>query len=93
MSVRKDRGIETKLKPGNKFALSLVPESQEKAVMKVCTGRRGDRVLSVSALLSLVGAVGCAIMMVLYRPLWLLFVHGRVMRSATLKSCIALVAC
>lgn len=52
VAVRKDRGIETKLQPGNKFALSMVPEAQEKAVMKVgTTMRTQDRVpLSVSVL-------------------------------------------
>lgn len=37
VAVKKDRGMETMLQPGNKFAISMVPEAQEKAVMKVWT--------------------------------------------------------
>lgn len=35
IAVKKDRGMETMLQPGNAFAVSMVPESQEKVVMKV----------------------------------------------------------
>jgi hypothetical protein len=35
IAVKKDRGMETMLQPGNAFAVSMVPESQEKPIMKV----------------------------------------------------------
>lgn len=35
IAVKKDRGMETMLQPGNAFAVSMVPETQEKVVMKV----------------------------------------------------------
>lgn len=41
VAVKKDRGMETMLQPGNKFAVSMVPEAQEKAVMKVGRGWGG----------------------------------------------------
>ncbi|KAF8073046.1 dfa6 [Scenedesmus sp. PABB004] len=37
IAVKKDRGMETMLTPGNAFAVSMVPESQERAVMKAMT--------------------------------------------------------
>jgi flavin reductase (DIM6/NTAB) family NADH-FMN oxidoreductase RutF len=37
VAVKKDRGMETMLQPGNKFAISMVPEAQEKAIMKAMT--------------------------------------------------------
>jgi flavin reductase (DIM6/NTAB) family NADH-FMN oxidoreductase RutF len=35
IAVKKDRGMETMLQPGNTFAVSMVPESLEKPIMKV----------------------------------------------------------
>ncbi|KAF6262522.1 flavodoxin-like protein [Scenedesmus sp. NREL 46B-D3] len=37
IAVKKDRGMETMLQPGNAFAVSMVPESQEKPIMKAMT--------------------------------------------------------
>lgn len=37
VAVKKDRVMESKLQPGNKFAVSMVPEQQEKAIMKAMT--------------------------------------------------------
>lgn len=40
IAVKKDRGMETMLQPGNTFAVSMVPERLEKPIMKV-RGRAG----------------------------------------------------
>eukprot|EP00882_Tetradesmus_deserticola_P003043 GHRQ01003230.1.p1 GENE.GHRQ01003230.1~~GHRQ01003230.1.p1 ORF type:complete len:731 (+),score=313.16 GHRQ01003230.1:222-2414(+) len=37
IAVKKDRGMETMLQPGNAFAVSMVPESKEKPIMKAMT--------------------------------------------------------
>jgi hypothetical protein len=41
VAIKKDRGMDTMLAPGAAFAVSLVPESKERNVMKVRQGRQG----------------------------------------------------
>jgi flavin reductase (DIM6/NTAB) family NADH-FMN oxidoreductase RutF len=57
--VKKDRGMETMLQPGNTFAVSMVPESQEKPIMKVRRQQQQQQHRCMLWVYSEVVCIGC----------------------------------